>query len=51
LNLTNVNRNAELQRKGMEIVFLPIASGQFCLLVYWPMGVILGSSQWLSNSF
>jgi hypothetical protein len=34
--LINVNRNAALQRKGMEIVmFLPIAAGKFCLLSYW----------------
>jgi hypothetical protein len=34
--LINVNRNAALQRKGMEIAtFLPIATGKFCLLSYW----------------
>jgi hypothetical protein len=34
--LINVNRNAALQKKGMEVAtFLPIAAGKFCLLSYW----------------
>jgi hypothetical protein len=34
--LINMNRNAVLQRKGMEIAtFLPIAAGKFFLLSYW----------------
>jgi hypothetical protein len=34
--LKNVNRNAALQRKGLEIAtFLPIAAGKFSLLSYW----------------
>ncbi len=34
--LINVNRNAVLQRKGMEFVmFLPIAAGKFSVLSYW----------------
>jgi hypothetical protein len=34
--LINVNRNAAVQRKYMEIAtFLPIATGQFYLLSYW----------------
>jgi hypothetical protein len=34
--LLNVNRNAAVQRKYMEIAtFLPIAAGQFYLLSYW----------------
>jgi hypothetical protein len=34
--LKNVNRNAALQRKGLEITtFLPIAAGKFSLLSYW----------------
>jgi hypothetical protein len=34
--LINVNRNATLERKGMEIaMFLPIAAGKFCLLSNW----------------
>ncbi len=34
--LSNVNRDAALQRKRMEIAtFLPIAAGQFSLLFYW----------------
>ncbi len=33
--LKQVNLKAVLQRKGMEIaMFLPIATGQFCLLSY-----------------
>jgi hypothetical protein len=33
--LINVNRNAALQRNGMEIAtFLPIAAGKFPLLSY-----------------
>jgi hypothetical protein len=36
--LKNVNRNAVLQRKGMEFVtFLPIAAGKFSVLSYWPV--------------
>jgi hypothetical protein len=32
----NVNRNAALQRNGMEIaMFLPIAARKFSLLSYW----------------
>jgi hypothetical protein len=32
----NVNRNAALQRKGLQIaMFLLITPGQFCLLSYW----------------
>jgi hypothetical protein len=35
LTLKNENRNAALQRKGMEIAtFLPIAAGKFSLLSY-----------------
>jgi hypothetical protein len=34
--LINVNRNAAVQRKYMEIAtFLPIAAGQSYLLSYW----------------
>jgi hypothetical protein len=34
--LINVNRNAALQRNGMEIaMFLPIAARKFSLLSYW----------------
>jgi hypothetical protein len=34
--LINVNRNAALQRKGMEIaMFLTIVTGKFSLLSYW----------------
>jgi hypothetical protein len=34
--VVNENRNAALQRKGTKIVpFLPIVTGQFCLLSYW----------------
>jgi hypothetical protein len=34
--LINVNRNASVQRKYMEIsTFLSIATGQFYLLSYW----------------
>jgi hypothetical protein len=34
--LINVNKNAAVQRKGMQIAtFLPIVAGQFCLLSYW----------------
>jgi hypothetical protein len=34
--LINVNRNAALQRNGMEIaMFLPIATRKFSLLSYW----------------
>jgi hypothetical protein len=36
-----MNRNAALQRKGMEIArFLPIAIGKFFLLSYWLVTVI-----------
>ena len=36
LLLKNENRNAALQRKGMEIAtFLPIAAGKFSLLSSW----------------
>jgi hypothetical protein len=39
--LINMNRNAVLQRKGMEIVmFLPKAAGKFCLLSYWLVAII-----------
>jgi hypothetical protein len=34
--LIHANRNAALQRKGMDIAtILPIAAGKFCLLCYW----------------
>jgi hypothetical protein len=34
--LININRNAALQRNGMEIaMFLPIAARKFSLLSYW----------------
>jgi hypothetical protein len=34
--LINVNRNAALQRNGMEMaMFLPIAARKFSLLSYW----------------
>jgi nitrate reductase NapE component len=48
--LINVNRNAALQRKEIEIAtFLPIAVGKFCLLSYWLVeGIFCGISQRLS---
>jgi nitrate reductase NapE component len=43
--MINVNRNAKLQRKWMEIAtFLLIAAGQFCLLSFgcqWVFGYFL----------
>jgi hypothetical protein len=49
----NVNRNAMLQRKGIETaMFLSIAAGQVSLLSYWlvcVIGALFGIAQRLSN--
>jgi|LakMenE18May11ns_1017448.scaffolds.fasta_scaffold7618045_1 hypothetical protein len=52
LLLKNENRNAALQRKGMEIAtFLPIAAGKFSLLSYWLLAGIWAFPSGFSTPF